>query len=104
VKLFLHHPIGSHRPKRGDILRTNVGSLRERTCLVLATRPMRDRYCVHMQMQVHRTQLWVARWWELEPVARMLLYRSAERAGGQKVIEFQRFPANNSKRKIHKFM
>lgn len=77
--------------KRGDILQTNIGDRRERTCLILTARALRDRYCENMQMQVQRTQLWVARWWELEPEARMLLYRSAERAGGQMLIQFQRF-------------
>jgi len=71
-------------PKRGDILQTNVGDRRERTCLVLRVRRFRRRE--------HRFDVWCERWWELEPEFRMRLARSAERAGGQAVYRFKRYP------------
>lgn len=67
-------------PKRGDIVQTNAGNRRERTCLVLRVRRLRD----------GRWKAWCERWWQLEPDFLMRLYRSAERAGGQRVLYFKR--------------
>lgn len=69
-------------PKRGDILHTNVGDRRERTCLVLGVRRGRKPGRVHV---------WCERWWQMEPELRMRLYRSAERNGGQQLIHFERY-------------
>lgn len=70
-------------PKRGDILQTNVGDRRERTCLILR---------VHRSSAMAwRFHIWCERWWQLEPDFRMRLYRSAERAGGQAVGYFTRY-------------
>lgn len=71
------------RPKRGDILQTNVGNFRERTCLILM---------VHTSSRTPRRYwLWAERWWQMEPDFRMRLYRSAERAGGQRTFWFVRY-------------
>lgn len=75
-------------PKRGDIVQTNVGNRRERTWMVLRVRESRSR-----PKGVPRFNVWMARWWELEADFRMKLYRSAERAGGQNVHFFWRYPA-----------
>lgn len=45
-----------------------------------------------------RFNVWMARWWELESGLRMRLYRSAERAGGQNVHYFYRYPAKKKNR------
>lgn len=75
-------------PKRGDIVQTNVGDKRERTCLVLHSH----------QAKTGRSHVWCERWWELEPDFRMRLYRSAQRNGGQQVIYFERYPPKKKKR------
>lgn len=70
-------------PKRGDLVQTNVGDKRERTCFIL--RASRGR-------APRRFNVWAARWWELEPDFRMRLFRSAERRPeGQQVFDFVRF-------------
>jgi hypothetical protein len=75
------------RPKRGDLLQSNVGSSRERTWLILYAHRVNVR--VHGAEDFHRWEnepryrVWRARWWELEVDFRMKLYRSAERSGGQ---------------------
>lgn len=89
---FIDFQRGDPAPKRGDLVQSNVehcGNKRERTWFVLKARRMhrkdasvRDRYAV-----------WMVRWWELEPEMRLRLFRSAERAGGQRVIEFRRYSA-----------
>ena len=66
-------------PKRGDLLQTNVGDHRERTCFILRAHHVKAR----------RWHLWAERWWELEADFRMRLFRSAQRRGGQQVIVFQ---------------
>jgi len=60
-------------PKRGDLQYTAVGTKRQRTWIILAVKPGKDR----------RHKIWRARWWELEPLTRQRLGRAAERAGGQ---------------------
>jgi len=73
--------IAWHKPRRGDLIQTNVGDRRERTCLVLS---------VH-QIKAGRFKIWCERWWQLEPDFRLRLYQSAERSGGQTVIHFFRY-------------
>ena len=74
-------------PKRGDLLQTNVDNRRERTCFVLKVHALKDR------IGVPRYRLTTVRWWEIEPEFRRLLFRHAERHGGQSVIRFKRYPA-----------
>ena len=76
-------------PKRGDILQTNVGDRRERTCLILGVRRMR---------RPGRFNVWAERWWQIEPILRWRLYLSAERNGGQQVIYFRRYKPRPKKR------
>ena len=45
-----------------------------------------------MGIDAQRTRVHAARWWELEPLVRQALARSAERAGGQLCFTFVRFP------------
>lgn len=85
---------GDPAPKRGDIVQTNVGDRRERTWLVLGARKVKRKAGLVPRYQVH-----MARWWELEPEIRVLLYRSAERNGGQRVIYFKRYSPQWKKRK-----
>ena len=72
-------------PKRGDLLQSNIGHRRERTWLVLRS--------VRAKRRTGRYHLWVERWWELEPDFRMRLFSSAERAGGQQLFRFYRYPS-----------
>lgn len=81
---------GATPPRRGDLVNTNVGNKRERTCFVLRSHVIRSR------TTVPRVHLWIERWWELEPEFRVRLYRSAERRGGQRCFWFRR---NRSKKK-----
>lgn len=74
-------------PKRGDLVQTNVGDRRERTWLILRVRRIRRRE----RSAVPRFDVWMARWWELEPAMRWRLYLSAERNGGQNVMDFHRY-------------
>lgn len=69
------------RPKRGDLLQSNVGSRRERTWFILAAHLL----WMRSKDGKDRFKVWRARWWELEAEMRMKLFRSAERAGGQVV-------------------
>lgn len=82
---------GESVPKRGDLLQTNMGDRRERTWMILRVRELKP------SRGVPRAKLWAARWWELEPEMRMALYRSAERAGGQRVVYFKRYPQKKRK-------
>ena len=93
MKTAYHTPMGWERPKRGDLMQTNVGDKRERTLIVLGTHILPARFCKEMGIAAQRTRVWAERWWELEPEIRLALYRSAERSGGQTVHFFQRFPA-----------
>jgi hypothetical protein len=84
------HP-GDPAPKRGDLVQSNVehrGNKRERTWFVLKVRRMRRRD----DSLLTRYDVFMVRWWELEPEMRMRLFRSAERAGGQRIITFHRYP------------
>jgi hypothetical protein len=81
-------------PKRGDLIQSNVGDRRERTWFVLRVHKVRrSAGDTPIGSVVPRFDIWWARWWELEPDMRMRLFRSAERAGGQNVIFFQRYPS-----------
>lgn len=66
-------------PKRGDLVYTAIDSRKMRTWFVLWVRPRKQRPGVKPRCDYGR-----ARWWEIEPETRMALYRSAERAGGQR--------------------
>lgn len=83
MKLWMDLTYGGRAPKRGDLIQTNVGDKRERTLIVIrATRRRCQRPCFN---------LWVERWWEIEPGLRNALYRSAVRHGGQRVFFFRRY-------------
>lgn len=82
---------GGPRPKRGDIVQTNVGNPRERTWMILRARQVK-RCSRRPQRGIPRFDVWMARWWELESDFRLRLFRSADRAGGQNVIYFRRYP------------
>jgi hypothetical protein len=87
MKVSIDFLAGGGAPKRGDILQTNIGDRRERTFLIIKTRRLRP------INGVPRYSVWAERWWEFEPELRVRLFESAERSGGQKVIEFSRYPA-----------
>jgi hypothetical protein len=92
MKITIDMNPGDRAPKRGDLLQTNIGNRRERTCLILRSRRSRR--------QVDRFHLWCERWWELEPDLRLRLYRSAERAGGQNLIGFVRYRPAKKRRGV----
>lgn len=97
MKTIYHQPENDIRPKRGDLLQTNVGDRRERTFIILSSHVLPTRWCAEMGITAQRTRLTAARWWEIEPEMRQALYRSAERAGGQEVYGFKRFPAKKKR-------
>jgi hypothetical protein len=72
-------------PKRGDLMHTNVGDRRERTFIVLHAHRLKP------TKSVPRCKVWAERWWDMEPELRMALFVSAERNGGQRVINFTRY-------------
>lgn len=92
MKTVYHQPVGLARPKRGDLLQSNIGDKRERTWIVLAVHVLPTRWCKEMGITAQRTRVWAERWWEIEPDVRRACYRSAERAGGQIVHGWQAFP------------
>jgi hypothetical protein len=75
-----------HLPKRGDILQTNLGGGRNRTRLILQVHRLKP------TKAVPRCRAWAERWWEVEPEMRLKLFASAERNGGQEVLQFKRYP------------
>lgn len=79
--------------KRGDIVETNVGDPRERTCIVLRVHRSR-----RSPKGVPRFVVWCERWWQMETELRIRLFRSAERAGGQEVIFFERYRSKPKRR------
>lgn len=91
---------GGPAPKRGDLVQTNCGDRRERTWLVLRVRRMRPR----SESPFPRFEVWMVRWWELEPEMRMRLAGSAERNGGQRIIHFHRYPAKRRKQSFEQYM
>ena len=82
---------GQPIPKRGDLIQSAVGTGRERTWFVIQSHALKP------TKGVPRAKLWVERWWTLEPDFRVRLWNSAERNGGQRVIEFKRYPAKKTK-------
>lgn len=92
MKVFVDCFCGS-KPKRGDIMQTNVGDRRERTFMIL-----RAHRSLRMPKGVPRYHVWAERWWEMEADFRMRLFRSAERAGGQQVVMFTRYRAKTKTR------
>ncbi len=90
---------GGDIPRRGDLVQTNVGNKRERTCFVLRSHRLKP---IH---GVPRAKLWAERWWQLEPEFRLALFRSAERRdGGQKYIRFNRYKAKKRAMSFHRYM
>lgn len=85
-------------PKRGDLLQTNVGNRQERTCFILKVTPLKPR------IDLRRFKLTAIRWWEIEPEFRHLLFRHAERHGGQRVVQFARYPAKKKKQTFEQYM
>jgi hypothetical protein len=93
MKVTYHIATAEHTvPKRGNLIQTNIGKKTERTWFILAVREMSPKYCPQMDCVTRRYKLWAERWWELDPHVRMLLWRSAERLGGQQVHPLYRFP------------
>jgi hypothetical protein len=91
--IFIDMDPGDKAPKRGDLVYTNIRDKRIRTWLILGSRRMpRARH-------PYRFKVWMARWWEIDPELRSSLYRSAERAGGQEVIYFRRYPVKKKRPK-----
>ncbi len=89
---------GGRIPRRGDLLHTNVGDRRERTWFILKVRRLRER------IGVPRCKVWVERWWDVDPELRMRLYQSAERNGGQGVLNLKRYPAKKKARSFEHYM
>lgn len=83
MKIWIDLAIADPTPKRGDIVQTNVGNPRERTCLVLRSRRSKSR--------PRRFHLWIERWWQIERATRIRLMRSAERNGGESAFCFHRY-------------
>lgn len=93
MKTTYHQTIGDVRPRRGDLLQSNIGDRRERTWIVISSRVLPTRWCREMNMTAQRTKVWAERWWDLEPGTRLALYNSAVRSGGQAVHPLFRFRA-----------
>lgn len=82
---------GQPTPKRGDLVQSAVGTGRESTWFVIQAHSLKP------TKGVPRCRMWVERWWNIEPELRIKLFLSAERNGGQRVIEFKRYPAKKKK-------
>lgn len=92
-------------PKRGDLLQSNIGDKRERTWLILAVKQIKDKVCPEMgDILTRRYKLWAERWWDLEPATRVALYKSAERAGGQELFTFKRFPVKRKTKTFEQYL
>lgn len=77
-------------PNRGDLLYSKAVDVRgSRTYFVLRSRPVKRRDPDAVQ---RRYSLEIVRWWLIRPETRQLLYRHAEREGGQQVFFFERYP------------
>lgn len=71
------------KPKRGDLMQTAMGTKRERTWFIwFVRRKIKDPAGHWKVLRV--------RWWEIDPGVRQMLWKSAERAGGQIVWRQQR--------------
>lgn len=99
VKTTYHQSIGDVRPKRGDLVQTNVGNRRERTFIVLRVRHLANRWSDALDIEAQRTLVWAERWWEMEPAMRNALHQSAVRAGGQWVFRLQWLRPKRTKRR-----
>lgn len=107
MKTTYHIPMMSHAPdpKRGDLLQSNIGKRTERTWFVLSAKEIPVRQCREMNgVWTRRFKLYAERWWDLEPQTRQRLFRSAERAGGQQVHTFYRFPAKKKANTFEEYM
>jgi hypothetical protein len=85
-------------PKRGDLVQTNVGDRRERTWFVIKARHLN-----RSQSPFPRYELWTVRWWEIDPETRQALFRSAERHGGQQVLQYRNEPLKQKAKKKYSF-
>ena len=106
MKTVYHIPALSNDPipKRGDLLQSNIGKKTERTWLILAVKELRSCVCQEMGGVITtRWKVWAERWFELEPETRMRLFRSAERAGGQELHGFKRFPVKKKAKTFHQY-
>ena len=107
MKTVYHIPLLSDDliPKRGDLLQSNVGKKNERTWLILSVHELPSRVCPEMGgIMTTRWKVWCERWWTLEPETRVALWRSAERAGGQELHFFKRFPAKKKAKTFEQYM
>ena len=86
-------------PKRGELIESNIGHRKERTWMVLSVHRVKRK-----ELGVPRYQVRAVRWWQLEPEMRVALYRSAERNGGQRVIEFKRYKAKRKKQTFEEYI
>jgi hypothetical protein len=91
MQLTLDMLDGSPIPKRGDLIRTNIGNRRERTWFVLRVHALKP------TKGVPRCRLWAERWYDVDVELRMRLYSSAERNGGQRCIDTKRYPTKKKK-------
>ena len=98
-KLTIDMYNGAPRPKRGDLVQSNIGDKkRERTWFVIratSLQPIKG---------VPRFKLWVERWYDIEPSLRVRLWNSAMQNGGQEVILFRRYPAKKKKKSFEQYM
>ena len=63
------------------------------------------RLCPEMGgVMTRRYKLWCERWFSLEPETRISLWRSAERAGGQEVHYFMRFPVKRKTKTFNEYL
>ena len=86
------------RPKRGDLLQTNIGDKRERTWFILRAKPLKP------TKGVPRFKIWIERWYDIKPELRVKLFESAERHGGQAVINFRRYPTKKKRLTFEQLM
>jgi hypothetical protein len=85
-------------PKRGDLMVSMVRQRQRRMWIILAVRQVKP------QKDVPRFKIWMERWWQLEPDLRVRLWQSAERAGGQQVIQFTRYPAKKKRKTFEQYL
>ncbi len=101
IPSFVDHPA----PKRGDLLQSNIGKRTERTWFILSAKELPQKNCKEMGgIMTRRYKVVAVRWWELEPEMRILLFRSAERRGGQEVHPSQRFKPKRRARTFEELM
>ena len=107
MKTTYHIPMMSRLPdpKRGDLLQSNIGKRTERTWFVLSAKELPVRQCKEWGgIWTRRFKLYAERWWDLEPQTRVRLYRSAERAGGQEIHAFYRFPTKKKTKTFEEYL